>query len=180
MKPFHAPALGHGNLALAGLLVASGLFALALANPAAWLESGFETAINNRPASAGAVTVARAKWTPPVVGSEDYWLGEAATTSQNTLMQPAAWQGSVAKGDRFTISSGGGARDFEVISIEPVNGTASTVANTVTGGESALADAQVLVTCRAVGARHGETVRFLLNAGAPLPWTTTPANAHAL
>jgi len=177
MKSFQALFLGQRSLSLAGLLFASGLLAVTAANPATWLQSGFEAAING---GAGNQTFASAQRssTSPIAGSEDYWLGTPnASSTDKSMIQPATWQSPVAKGDRFKISSGSQAREFRVISIEPL----STSLNPSIASDGATNPEQLLVICHATDASHPETIKFVVDARSGLPWMTPSARtAHAL
>lgn len=181
MQLFQALFPAHRSLSLAGVLFGTGLLAVSLANPATWLQSGFEAALNESTPQlqvASARTPARA----PIAGSESYWLGTSSATAGKHLMQPATWQAPVAKGDRFTISSGRTAsdtinREFEVITIEPL---LTTHQLRELGKTSAKKD-QFLVICRSTDKRNRETVKFLIDSTSGLPWASSPARtAHAL
>lgn len=182
MKLFQALFPAHRGLSLAGLLFGSGLLAVSLANPATWLQSGFDTALNGSTTSQQ-FAHARKSWTAPIAGSESYWLGtSSATASTAHMMQPATWQAPVAKGDRFTISSASTAsgpvdREFEVTSIEPL---LTKIHDKDVGKGTAKPD-QFLVVCQSTDKRHPEALRFLVDSTSGLPWATAPnRTAHAL
>ncbi len=181
MKLFQALFSAHRSLSLAGLLFGTGLLAVSWANPAIWLQSGFETALNTSPTPI-AVAAARKPWTPPIAGSESYWLGSSSVTANKTMMQPATWQAPVAKGDRFTISSGNTTigtvdREFEVVTIEPL----LTAVGLSEADKSSTEHDQFLVICRSTDKHHPEVVKFLLDSTSGLPWATAPARtAQAL
>ena len=172
MTPFKTPSLGTRNLGLAGLLFASGLFAVTFASPTAWLQSGFDAAINTTDVEP--VAIAQSQWTAPIAGSEEYWLGAPTTPDHHDMMQPAAWHAPLAKGDRFTISSDGSAREFEVVKVEPLLNAVSDPASDKTTGQKT----QLLVQCRSTDRNHPETVKFIVDEGAGLPWAT-PVKQHA-
>lgn len=176
MKTSFTSTLGHRSLTFASALFTAGLLAVALTNPNAWLQSGFEAAINGS-GTPSQVTAAQSKWTQPVAGSEAYWLGSNPTAPNHDLIQPAHWRSSIAQGDRFSISSHGKQREFEVIAIEPLLNS--------TGQQHRRADDvlknQLIVVCRTTDTDHPETLRFLMDADAPLPWTVVEAGkGHAL
>ncbi len=176
MKPFQALFSGHRSLSLAGLLFASGLLAVTSANPATWLQSSFEAAINGSTENQN-VADARHTWTPTIAGSEDYWLGTSNATTDKNMIQPATWQSPVAKGDRFKISSGAEAHEFKVISIEPL----LTALNPTTAGDGTTTHEQLLVICHSTDKTHPEVIKFVVDGSSGLPWMKPPARtAHAL
>jgi len=181
MQLFQALFPGHRSLSFAGLLFGSGLLAVALANPATWLQSGFETALNGSNASLQ-LADARTPAFPPIAGSESYWLGTSSATANKHLMQPATWQAPIAQGDRFIISSARSAsdsanREFEVITIEPLLS-----AHSLKDRKKASAEKdQFLVICRSTDKRNPEILKFLVDSTTGLPWASAPKRtAHAL
>ena len=165
MKPFSDLStgtlkLGTQNLGVAGVLFATVLFAVSLVNPTTWLQNGFDAAIQRTSHSSPMISARLANLSPSA-GSEEFWLGVNASP-KSSHVHPATWQTPIVKGQRFTISSGDDAREFEVVEVEML----------WTSNPNSASSAQRLVTCRTTDGNRPETIKFVLDANAQLPWTT--------
>lgn len=168
--------LGSRSRLAAGTLFSVGLLAVALTNPSVWLQSGFETAISNSTAG-GSATHAKTGWTQPVAGSEAYWLAPRQPSQTDALVHSTNWQAPVAKGDRFSIMTSGQQTEFEVTEIVPLSVAAAEHATSLSTHP---AD-HFVVVCKSIGHDRAQTVKFLVEPGAPLPWVATQSRqAHAL
>ncbi|MCH9764890.1 MAG: hypothetical protein K0U34_02715 [Alphaproteobacteria bacterium] len=178
MRPFHTLTQGRRNLSVASLLFATGLFAIGLANPTTWLNNRFDTAIAQATTKSFDVAHGQTIRQTPIAGSEEFWLGRVPS-APTLMVQPASWTSPVAKGDRFTISAGGSAREFEVVGVTPLS-LPATLVPTSQSQDTEAVRTQLLVTCRTTDAHHTTTMKFVVDANARLPWTITDQPARTL
>jgi len=141
-------------IAVLGLSAAGlGAAAITLGNGEAVVERGFQRAIANMDADAGARRAA-----PVVAGSEEFWLTHVVHDAG-----PATAK-AVSVGDRITISSNGTQRVLNVVTVDRLDNQVLPVSSTA-GRPSPL----ILVTCRDEANAQARPVRFLLEAGEEFP-----------
>lgn len=161
--------------------LAAGLFVCGLAvavftNPNAWMQSGFEAALGSDIAQSN-IKVAKGTWTPPVAGSEAFWLGGLETSNDRSFIKRTAWHRTVKPGDQFTIGTAGTSRAFEVTSVDPL------ISQAEARGRSADAVvSHLLVVARTTDSGQPQTLKFLIDAhNGVLPWSEkSKRSAHAL
>lgn len=169
---------GHRNLILTFAALTASIAMLGVSNPESWVRSGLQVAVKDSSAITYGRIASREPGTPPVVGSESFWLNDATAGQPNTnkLIQPATWSPAVAIGDRFTLSSKGMKQVYEIVALQPVALTGTT-AQTSQGAVSS----QLLVICQSVKSDQIKTLKVLIDRDQGLPWRLTPSRAaHAL
>ncbi|WP_072376007.1 hypothetical protein [Hyphomicrobium sp. NDB2Meth4] len=151
-------------IAVLGLSAAGlGAAAVTLGNGEAVVERGFQRAIANMDADAGAKRAA-----PVVAGTEEFWLTHVVHDAGTATAKP------VSVGDRITISSNGTQRVLNVVTVDRLDNQVLPVSST------AHPTPLILVTCRDEANPQARPVRFLLEAGEELPALSAVKAARTL
>lgn len=148
------------GLSGAALIGATALtLVIGASNSERMVQAGFDMALSQRvDASAAHVTPDSSGVT--LAQSEDFWLRHG---SEHAAVKPVSWKGSIARGDKLTIStSGSQSRTFEVIDASPLAGaTRLDMANTA-------ANQLLAVLCRDTGRPDAPPVRIIISEGGTL------------
>jgi len=154
------------NLPVAALGIATaglGAAALTLGNGDAVVKRGFERALASMADHPNvAKTTASA-----ISGGPQSWLTHVVHDAAASFSKP------VAVGDRITISSGGRERVLHVINVDKLDSSIVPIS-------SEQPTPLLLVTCRDEANPDGRLVRFLIEAGEPLPALSSAKTARTL
>lgn len=162
----------HRRLAVAGALLSAGFFTVGTLNPATWLMQGFETAIDQSTVTAATrVATASSRWTEPVAGTEDFWLGSAERTAQHPdFVKATHWRPAISLGDTFKFGSGSNVREFVVINVSPIARDGATATR-----------GAYLVTSHARNTAEFEVLKLVIDRDTTWPAEMTPGRrAQAL
>lgn len=161
------PARGHRGLPhLAFAVIAVGISGLlmAAATSDAQFAQGLEKALaenSNTAAQPPMQTALINKGTPPVSGTEAFWLENRATAAP---IQPATWRPrTITRGDRFQF---GGGREFRILEVTDVRQLPTQLDETTANAHDA---AQLMmITLRDVASPQGTPLRMLVDADSPV------------
>lgn len=162
MMPRPTPALRWSAAALAVTTLALGGLGAGIGSADQIVSAGFATALDAARAPNATLATASRPGLAQLSGSEEFWLGSAVSGAGTV---PVAFTEPVALGDRITITSGGRARQLEVVDLRPLGG------DHPAGGPSKHTSPLLLVTCRDAELPDARPVRFVIEKDAGLPDT---------
>lgn len=147
-------------------IIAAGLggLGMAAATSDAQFANGLEQALIEGSAAGKAHQIQTAmsnRSTPPVSGSEAFWLDNPATAAP---LQPATWHPrAISRGDRFEFGGGRGHRILEVTDIRQMPMQADGSADTARDAAPLM-----MITLRDVASPQAAPLRMLVDADSPV------------